>query len=108
MRAKTAKSYYELYLVISPCRRARVQGGSAKRSRVETESLAGHSCAKKRSSLKLTPQAWFAPPGPWSVDQALCVENLLQLAQLEAYLAPQSPQGSCFTAMYCLGGSEPL
>jgi hypothetical protein len=31
-----------------------------------------------------------------------------QLAQVMAYFAPQSPQGSCFPAMYGLRCSEPL
>ena len=42
------------------------------------------------------------------MDQALRIENLFQLAQLVAYLAPESPQRPRLTAMYRLSCSEPL
>jgi len=42
------------------------------------------------------------------MDQALRIENLFQLAQLVAYLAPESPQRPRLTAMCRLSCSEPL
>ena len=70
--------------------------------------VAPHFCANYCSAPCLAPQAWFTALDPWSLNRAVLDHAVDQLPEVMAYLAPYSPQGPCFPAVYSLRCCEPL